>query len=100
MASEPLINLDELLAAIPGDHEAGEPAPFQVREDLEQHRKEIDPNDFDPSDPARPTEAKKADWPKIIRLGSETLARSSKDLLVAARTTEGLARQHGFGGLA
>ncbi len=100
MASEPVINLDELLAAIPGDDPAGEPVPFQVREDLEQFRKEIDPNDFDEADPARPTEAKKADWPKIIRLGTETLARTSKDLQVAARTTEALSKQHGFAGLA
>jgi type VI secretion system protein ImpA len=100
MASEPLIDLNELLAAIPGESPAGEPVPFQVREDLEQFRKEIDPADFDEGDPARPTEAKRADWPKIARLGADTLAKSSKDLLVAARTTEALAKQHGFAGLA
>jgi type VI secretion system protein ImpA len=100
MASESVINLDELLAAIPGDDPAGEPVPFQVREDLEQFRREVDPNDFAPDDPARPTEAKKADWPKIARLGISTLTGTSKDLLVAARTTEALANQHGFAGLA
>lgn len=100
MASESAINLDELLAPIPGDDPAGEPVPFQVREDLEQFRKEVDPNDFAEDDPARPTEAKKADWPKIARLGISTLTGTSKDLLVAARTTEALANQHGFAGLA
>jgi type VI secretion system protein ImpA len=100
MASESVINLDELLAPIPGDDAAGEPVPFQVREDLEQFRKEVDPNDFAEDDPARPTEAKKADWPKIARLGITTLTGTSKDLLVAARTTEALANQHGFAGLA
>jgi type VI secretion system protein ImpA len=100
MASESAINLDELLAPIPGDDAAGEPVPFQVREDLEQFRKEVDPNDFAADDPARPTEAKKADWPKIARLGITTLTGTSKDLLVAARTTEALAHQHGFTGLA
>lgn len=100
MASEPVINLDELLAAIPGDDPAGEPVPFQVREDLEQLRKEVDPDDFAPDDPARPAEAKRADWPKIVRLGITTLTGTSKDLQVAARTAEALASQHGFGGLA
>jgi type VI secretion system protein ImpA len=100
MAPESVINLDELLAAIPGDDPAGEPVPFQVREDLEQLRKEVDPDDFAEDDPARPTEAKKADWPKIARLGITTLSGTSKDLLVAARTTEALANQHGFAGLA
>jgi type VI secretion system protein ImpA len=87
MASESAINLDE-------------PVPFQVREDLEQFRKEVDPADFAEDDPARPTEVKKADWPKIVRLGITTLTGTSKDLLVAARTTEALANQHGFAGLA
>jgi type VI secretion system protein ImpA len=100
MASESAINLDELLAPVPGDDPAGEPVPFQVREDLEQLRKEVDPADFAEDDPARPTEAKKADWPKIARLGITTLTGTSKDLLVAARTTEALAHQHGFAGLA
>jgi type VI secretion system protein ImpA len=100
MASESAINLDELLAPVPGDDPAGEPIPFQVREDLEQFRKEVDPNDFAEDDPARPTEAKKADWPKIARLGITTLTGTSKDLLVAARTTEALASQYGFAGLA
>jgi type VI secretion system protein ImpA len=100
MASESAINLDELLAPIPGEDPAGEPVPFQVREDLEQLRKEIDPADFSEDDPARPTEVKKADWPKIARLGITTLTGTSKDLLVAARTTEALAHQHGFAGLA
>jgi type VI secretion system protein ImpA len=100
MASESVIRIDELLAPIPGDDAAGEPVPFQVREDLEQLRKEVDPQQFDEDDPARPTEAKKADWPKIARLGITTLTGTSKDLLVAARTTEALANQHGFAGLA
>lgn len=100
MATESVLNLDELLAAIPGDDPAGEPVPFAVREDLEQLRKEIDPNDYEEDDPARPTEAKKADWPRIAKLGMSTLTDTSKDLLVAARTTEALANQHGFAGLA
>jgi type VI secretion system protein ImpA len=100
MASESDINLDELLAPVSGDDPAGEPVPFQIKEDLELLRKEVDPADFDEDDPARPTEAKKADWPKIARIGINTLTQSSKDLLVAARTTEALAMQRGFAGLA
>jgi type VI secretion system protein ImpA len=97
---EPSINVEELLAPIPGDHPAGEPVPFAIRNDLEEKRKEIDPDAFDANDPARPTEAKLADWPGIVEVAAETLRSKSKDLLVAARLTEALTKTHGFTGLA
>jgi type VI secretion system protein ImpA len=100
MAPERLIDPVALLEAIPGDDPAGEPVPFQVRDELEQARKEIDPNDFDRDDPARPAEPKWADWSGIIRLATRTLREQSKDLLVAARLTEALTKQQGFAGLA
>src|SRR5712692_5199980 len=99
MASPPLLNFDNLLAPIPGDNPAGGAIPFEVREKLEEGRKEINLEDFDKNDPARPTEAKKADWSGIIRLAQETLSKTSKDLLISARLTEALVKQHGFAGL-
>jgi type VI secretion system protein ImpA len=42
---------------------------------------------------------KKADWPGVAKLAQETLVKTSKDLLVAARLTEALTKQHGFAGL-
>ena len=100
MATEPLIAFDELLQPIPGDDPAGESVPFTVRAEMEEARKEIDPDDFDPKDALRPTEAKKADWRAIMRTATKTLTTSSKDLLVAARLTEAMTKRNGFAGLA
>jgi type VI secretion system protein ImpA len=99
MASPPLLNFDTLLAPIPGDNPAGGAIPFEIREKLEEGRKEINLEDFDADDPAKPTEAKKADWAGIVRVAQETLTKTSKDLLVSARLTEALVKQHGFAGL-
>jgi type VI secretion system protein ImpA len=94
------LSVDEFLAALPGDNPAGEPLPFDLKGELEEARKEVDPDSYDPSDPARPTEAKYADWPAIVRIAGRALKEKSKDLLVAARLTEALARVDGFAGLA
>ncbi len=99
MPSPPLIDIEELLTPIPGDSPAGGSVPFTVREKLEECRKEIHPDDFDPNDPMRPEAAQKADWATAARVAAETLTRTSKDLLVAARLTEAITRHHGFGGL-
>lgn len=99
MSSPRLLDVDALLAPIPGDNAAGESVPFALREKLEDARKEIDPEAFDADDPTRPTEAKHADWAAIVRLAQEALARTSKDLLVAARLTEALTKEAGFAGL-
>lgn len=99
MPSPPVVDLDELIAPIPGDSPAGGSVPFAVREKLEEYRKEVDPDDFAPNDPMRPEAAQKADWAGVVKLAQETLRTTSKDLLVAARLTEGLTQAHGFSGL-
>jgi type VI secretion system protein ImpA len=99
MASPRLLNFEELLAPIPGENPAGGPLPFAFREQLDEARKEIDPDTFEPDDPMRPSAPKKADWPAIIRLAQEILSGSSKDLLVTARLTEALVKEHGFAGV-
>src|SRR5271163_4121968 len=88
MASPPLLDLDALLAPIAADKPAGDPLPFSVRAKLDELRKEIDPNQFDPDDPLRPEAPKKADWLGIIRTAQDALTKKSKDLLVAVRLTE------------
>jgi type VI secretion system protein ImpA len=62
-------------------------------------RREINPNDYDPSDPQRPSTAKAADWPAIAELGQQVLRETSKDLSVAARLTEALVKEYRFVGL-
>jgi type VI secretion system protein ImpA len=99
MPSPPLLPFEELLQPIPGDNPAGEGVPFSVRQQMEEHRKEIDPKNFAEDDPLRPEQAKHADWPAIIGLAQKVLVETSKDLLVGARLTEALTRQHGFAGL-
>ena len=99
MPSPSVLDVDALIAPIPGDSPAGGSVPFAVREKLEEYRKEVDPNDFAPDDPTRPESAQKADWAAVVRLARATLTETSKDLLVAARLTEALTREHGFGGL-
>jgi type VI secretion system protein ImpA len=98
MPSPPVLDFDALLAPIPGDSPAGSSVPFAVKEKLEEYRKEVNPDDFDPNDPMRPESAQTADWDAVIRLASDTLTETSKDLLVTARLTEALTREHGFGG--
>src|SRR6516165_9713936 len=99
MASPPAIDIEALLAPIPGDNPAGESLPFAVREKLDEFRKEINPDSFDADDPLRPDQPKPADWPAIVRLCEETLTNTSKDLLASARLLEGLVRSKGFAGL-
>ena len=41
MASPPLLDIDSLVAPIPGDSPAGAPLPYDVRLKLEELRKEI-----------------------------------------------------------
>lgn len=98
MASPPLLPFEDLTAPIPGDEPAGESVPFSIRQKLEEHRKEVNPADFAADDPLRPAEPKRANWPGIIDLARETLTKTSKDLLVAARLTEALVKQHGYAG--
>jgi type VI secretion system protein ImpA len=99
MATPPAVDVAALLAPIPGPNPAGEPLPYPTREQFEELRKEDNPDSFAPNDPGRPTEFRKADWPAIVRLSQETLTKTSKDLLVAARLTEALVKVHGFIGL-
>jgi type VI secretion system protein ImpA len=100
MASPPVLeNLDALLEPIPGDDPAGQGVPFQVNENLEQFRKEVNPDDFDESDPRRPDTFVPANWEGIKELAIETLTDTSKDLKVAARLLEALLKVHGFAGL-
>lgn len=99
MSSTSLIDLDRLLAPIPGDDPAGHPVPFVLRTKLDAARKAVNPSDYAANDPLRPAEAKPADWPEIVRLTQDVLAEQSKDLMTAARLTEALTKLHGFVGL-
>jgi type VI secretion system protein ImpA len=99
MASPQKLDIEALLAPIAGAVPAGEALPFPIRKKLDDARKEINPNSFAPDDPRRPQQPQPADWAAIEQLTQETLAGTSKDLVLAARLTEALVKRHGFGGL-
>lgn len=99
MGSPALLDFQSLLAPIPGDSPAGAPVAFDIREKLEENRKEDNPEDFAADDPMRPEKFKKADWKAIIRQATDLLTSKSKDLLVAARLTEALVKENGYAGL-
>jgi type VI secretion system protein ImpA len=99
MPSPPLIDIDKLIAPIPGVSPAGGPVPFADGKKLEDARKEDRRANYEESDPRRPEADQNADWVAVTELASDTLAATSKDLLVAARLVEALTREHGFGGL-
>src|SRR5580765_2000499 len=99
MASPPILNFEMLLAPIEGAKPAGEPLPFDVRKKLDDGRKEVNLSQFAANDPRRPEQPQQADWPGVEQLAQDTLTRTSKDLLVAARLTEALVKRHQFGGL-
>src|SRR5262249_6983099 len=95
---EPVMNLTDLPPPISEDNPAGESVPYDLRQRLDEDRKEEDPDAYAPDDPMRPEKPKRADWPGIVRQCQEILQRTSKDLLVSARLTEALTKLHGFAG--
>ncbi len=99
MATPPLISFEDLLKPISDEEPAGSSVPFTLRQDLEEMRKEINPEDFDDDDPTKPEQPKYAEWDKIVEVTQKTLRETSKDLLVAARLTEALTKLHGFAGV-
>lgn len=99
MPSDPTLDIPALTAPIPGPDPSGGTTPFDVREKLDEARKEVDPSAFAADDPTRPAEAKRADWGLVVRVASDSLTTKAKDLLVAARLTEAAAQRFGFAGL-
>jgi type VI secretion system protein ImpA len=89
MASPPVLEIDRLVAPIPGDKPAGVPPSFDLVRQLDESRKEGDP--FGPP--------QKRDWPGIVQLTTDALTTTSKDMLVAARLTEGATYLKGIAGL-
>ena len=73
--------IDEFLTEIPGENPAGESLPYHVKAELEEARKEINPDDYDANDPTRPAEPKHADWPRIVALASQTLKETLRTCL-------------------
>jgi type VI secretion system protein ImpA len=91
-----LLDFEALTAPISAEQPAGTRLPAETRKKMEDGRKEFEPH---PDDPSKPPIPKKADWAGIIRVANDTLTKTSRDLLTAARLVEALTKRNGFAGL-
>jgi type VI secretion system protein ImpA len=95
------LDFDALLAPIAGTEQAGSSSTFaEMRSQLDDLRKEVNPDDFDADDPMRPDQPKYADWPKVEELTRKALEKDAKDLRLAGYLVEALVHQYHFDGLA
>jgi type VI secretion system protein ImpA len=96
MASPPILNVEALLAPIPGDHPAGKDVRYDGTHDaIKEARREDDV--LAQGEWVR--EIKTADWPAVTEIATDVLATKSKDLQVAGWLAEALLRRYGFPGL-
>ncbi len=96
MASSQILDMDALVAPVPGENPAGEYVRYSGPYDQIQEARR--------SDDALPQgewqrETKTADWRAVIEITTEVLAAKSKDLQIAAWLVEALIKSHGFAGL-
>ncbi|MBZ5499890.1 MAG: type VI secretion system protein TssA [Acidobacteriia bacterium] len=96
MAYEPVINLDELLAPIPGDNPCGESLLYSGLYDQIRKARRAEA-DLPQGEWAH--EVKTADWPRVKTLAAEALTTQTKDLQVGAWLAEALIKLHSFAGL-
>ena len=92
MSSPAVLDIDPLVQPIPGASPAGLPLPDGTRLELDDLRREPDP-----LDPA--TAGRNPDWGKLVRITSDILTKTSKDLLAAARLLEAVTKKAGIPGL-
>ncbi len=90
------IDMDALLAPLPGDNPAGRDIRYMPMYDAIKEARRAD-DLLDRGDWNR--ELKKADWDAVISLATEALSEQTKDLQVAAWLLEALIRTEGFAGV-
>ena len=91
------IDVDAVLAPIPGANPAGENLRYTpTYDDIKEARRADDPHDRG----AWQRELKTSDWDKVIALAVAALTGKTKDLQIAAWLTEALTLTAGFDGLA
>jgi len=94
-----ILNVDALLAPIPGDDPAGDERAYAhgLRDELIELRREERTEDFD--DDMRPSELKRSDWQGVIQTATTALESTTKHLRVACHLIEAVTQLHGFPGL-
>jgi type VI secretion system protein ImpA len=96
MPSPHILDVEPLLAPIPGDNPAGADVQYDGTHDAIREARRSD-DDLDQGEWVR--ETKTADWQGVIELSTQALTTRSKDLQIACWLTEALAKRHGFTGL-
>jgi type VI secretion system protein ImpA len=87
---------EDLLNPIPGANPSGENLRYApVYDQVKEARREEE----DISQGVWQSERKKADWPLVVKLTTDSLTRKTKDLQIAAWLTEALLRREGYAGL-
>ncbi|HLH38679.1 MAG TPA: type VI secretion system protein TssA [Bryobacteraceae bacterium] len=90
------LNLEELLAPIPGDNPSGADLRYEpIYDEIKEARRQEDEAPQGHWEHARKT----ADWPLVFRLCSNVVAKQSKDLQIAAWLLEAALKQEGYAGL-
>jgi len=96
VATEPVIDLQKLLAPIPGDNPSGENQLYLGLHDQIREARRADDTlargDWQ-------IDTKTSDWHLVASLATDALAGKTKDLQVAAWLGEALIKLHGFAGL-
>ena len=89
------IDIDALLAPVPGDNPAGEDQRYgQAYDEIKEARKDV--ITYDPE--GKPNMEKKADWNKVVALSLDALIQKTKDLQIAVWLTEALLITENFEG--
>ncbi len=95
-ATPPTVDVESLLAPIPGERPAGISLRYEAVYDA---LKEARRSDEELPQGAWVGKTKAADWKLVVKLASEVLVGKSKDLQVVVWLTEALLMLHGFAGL-
>jgi len=97
ISSTDVVDIEALLAPIPGENPAGENLQYAGLYDEVRKERRAD-EDFAQGE-WRKSDTKSANWNQVVKLTTEAISTSTKDLQAAAWLTEALVKLHGFTGL-
>src|SRR5262245_62014106 len=96
MPSPSILNIEELLAPIPGENPAGQSVRYDGTHDAIREARRAD-DSLERGDWVY--QVKVADWPAVIEMATKALTAKGKDLQITVWLVEALVKQHGFAGL-
>jgi type VI secretion system protein ImpA len=88
-----VIDIEALLAPIPGDKPSGESLQYAgLYDEIREARRSEEEGEFSKG-------SKSANWNQVIQLATDALTNKTKDLQVAAWLVEAVVQRHGFHGI-